>query len=196
MGFFTQRDHGELNRQTVIETKFRELAGQSYNSPRRAPAHDAPPPGEPPQNYAARWRASDRVDDNADRMLGQMIADAIKQIDRLLVELQAHRKRLLSEAARVERDLIDYATLSQSTMQSTKIITESLTHWNRTRNAPGIGAINIKEHDLSSAETFVPGVQPGGATFVQPAEDSGLTAVQPEPPAGADTRASWASVMI
>jgi hypothetical protein len=160
MGFFTQRDQGELNRQTVIEAKFREFVGQSYNSPRRAPAHDAPPPGEPPQDCAPRWRASekDRVDGNADRMLGQMTADAIKQIDRLLVELQAHRKRLLSEAARVERDLIDYAALSQSTMQSTKIITESLTHWNRIRNASGTG--EAKGHDRISA------------AFVQSADDN------------------------
>ena len=176
MGFFTQRDHGEPNRPTVIEAKFRAFAGQSYNSPRRAPAYDAPPPGEPPQNYAPHWRPSEkvRVDSNADRLLGQMTADAIKQIDRLLVELQAHRKRLLSEAARVERDLIDYAALSQSTMQSTKIITESLTHCNRIRNASGAG--DAKEHDRTSA-----------AAFVQPADDNGLIAAQPGTLAGTDS---------
>jgi hypothetical protein len=176
MGFFTQRDHGELNRPTVIKAKFREFAGQSHNSPRRAPAHDAPPPGETPQNYAPHRRASekDRVDGNADRLLGQMTADAIKQIDLLLVELQAHRKRLLSEAARVERDLISYAALSQSTMQSTKIITESLTHWNGIRNASGTG--EAKEHDRISA-----------AAFVQPAADNDLIAAQPETLADTDS---------
>jgi len=166
MGFFTQRDHGEPNR-PVIEAKFRE-SGQSYNPPRRAHTHEAPPRAEPSHNYAPRSRGEkDRVDGNPDRLLGQMTADAIKQIDRLLVELHAHRQRLLSEAARVQQDLVDYATLSQSTMQSTKIITESLTHWNRNRNAPGIA----KEHDR---------------TIVQPGEDDGLTAAQPETPAGAD----------
>jgi hypothetical protein len=175
MGFFTQRDHGELNRRTVVEAKFREFAGQSYNSPRRAPTHDAPPPDEPPQNYAPRWRAEkDRVDGNADWLPEQMAADVIKQIDRLLVELQAHRQQLLSDAARVQQDLVDYATLSQSTMQSTKIITESLTHWSRFRNAPGIG--NAEKHDHTSA-----------GAFVQPAEDNGLIAARPATPAGADS---------
>jgi hypothetical protein len=171
MGFFTQREHAELNRPTVV----RNFDGRSYTSPRRAPAHDARPPDEPPEYYAPRSRVEkDRVDGNADRLLEQMTADAIKQIDRLLVELQAHRKRLLSEAARVQQDLIDFATMSQSTMQSTKIITETLTHWNRIRNAPDVG--DAKEHDRNSA-----------ATFVQPAEESGLTAAQPETPVGADS---------
>jgi hypothetical protein len=174
MGFFTQREHGELNRPTVIEAKFREFAGRN-NSPRRAPAHEAPWPDEPPQNYAPRWRAEkDRVDGKADRLLEQMTADAIKQIDWLLVELQAHRQRLLSEAARVQQDLVDYATLSQSTMQSTKIINESLTYWNRNRKAPGIG--EAKEYDRTST-----------AAFVQPGDNSGLTAAQPETSTGMDS---------
>ena len=58
-------------------------------------------------------------------------------------------------------------------MQSTKIITESLTHWNRIRNASGID--EAKEHDRISAAAFVPS-----------GEDRGSTAALPETPAGAD----------
>jgi hypothetical protein len=178
MGFFTQREHPEPNRRTVIEGKSREFAGQSYNSPRRAPAHDAPPRDEPPQNYAPRWRAEkDRVDGNADRLREQMTVNAIKQIDRLLVELQAHRQRLLNEAARVQQDLVDYAALSQSTMQSTKIINESLTHWNRIRNAPGMA----EEHDRAST-----------GAFMQTGDASSLTAAQPETPGGTESASAEA----
>jgi hypothetical protein len=173
MGFFTQRDPPEPNRPTVVEGKFREFAGRSYNPSRRAPAHDAPPRDEPSQSYAPQSRAEkDRVNGNADRLLGQMTSDAIKQIDRLLVELQAHRQRLLSEAARVQKDLVEYATLSQSTMQSTKIITGSLTHWNRNRDAPGVA----KERDRAST-----------GTFAQTGDASSLTAAQPETPAGTES---------
>jgi hypothetical protein len=169
VGFFTQREQGEPNRPTVIEGKFPEFAGRSYNSPRPAPAHDAPPPDESPQN----WRAeNDRVDGKANRLLGQMTADALKQIDWLLVELHAHRQRLLSEAARVHQGLLDYTTLSQSTMQSTKIITESLMHWSRNRNAPGIA----KEHHRAST-----------GAFVQTGDASNLTAAQPETSAGTES---------
>jgi hypothetical protein len=167
MGFFTQREHPELNRPRLIEGKFREFAGQTYNSPRRTPAHDTPLPDEPPQNYAQNGVRKDRADGNADWLPEQMATDVIKHIDRLLLELQAHRQRLLSQGARVHQDLVEYATLSQSTMQSTKIITESLTHWKRNRDAPAVA----KERDR---------------TVVQPGENSGLTTAHPATPANSD----------
>jgi hypothetical protein len=52
------------------------------------------------------------------------------EIDNLIVELQMQREKLLSESARVQRDIVEFARLSQSTMQSTKIIAESLVYWN------------------------------------------------------------------
>jgi hypothetical protein len=167
MGFFTQREHAELNQ--------RRDRTEGNTSPRRVAAHHDAPQFESRGNYAPRWSASEknRADGDAGRLLEQMTADAIEQIDRLLVELQARRKRLLSEAARVQRDLVDYATLSQSTMQSTKIIAESLTHWNRIRNAPRMGESD--EQDRTSAGAF------------ELCEDSGFTAAQPETPAGTDS---------
>ena len=35
----------------------------------------------------------------------------------------------MQEGARVQREITEYAHLSQSAMQSTKIIAESLSHW-------------------------------------------------------------------
>jgi hypothetical protein len=58
---------------------------------------------------------------------------SLKEVDDLIVELQRQREKLLSESARVQREIIEFATMSQSTMQSTKIIAESLTYWNRIR---------------------------------------------------------------
>jgi hypothetical protein len=47
---------------------------------------------------------------------------------------------LQNEAARVQREIVEYATLSQAAMQSTRIIAESLTRWKRLPPAevPGI----------------------------------------------------------
>jgi len=179
MGFFTQREHAELNQpRDRTEGKIREFVGRGYTPRRQVAAHDAPP-FESPENYAPRWLASekDREDGNVGRLLEQMTADAIEQIDRLLVELHARRKRMLSEAARIQRDLVDYATLSQSTMQSTKIIAESLTHWNRTRNAPGMGEADEQDRTRAGA-------------FEELRDDSGLTAAQPETPAVTDSASS------
>jgi len=44
-------------------------------------------------------------------------------------ELQTLREMLQSEGARVQREITEYAHLSQSAMQSTKIITDSLSKW-------------------------------------------------------------------
>ena len=41
--------------------------------------------------------------------------------------MQILRDALHSEAARVQREIVQYSTLTQATMQSTKIIAESLT---------------------------------------------------------------------
>ena len=45
---------------------------------------------------------------------------------------------LHTEGARVQREIVEYATLSQAAMQSTKIIAESLTHWKKVPDAPSM----------------------------------------------------------
>ena len=50
----------------------------------------------------------------------------MQEMDNLIAELKALREKLQSEAARVHREIIEYATLNQSAMQTTKIISESL----------------------------------------------------------------------
>ena len=52
-----------------------------------------------------------------------------ERLDRLMGELHTLRELLQSEGARVQREITEYAHLSQSAMQSTKIITESLAKW-------------------------------------------------------------------
>ena len=49
-----------------------------------------------------------------------------QEIDNLIAELQAMRERLQSEGSRVQQRVVDYATMSQSAMQSVKAISESL----------------------------------------------------------------------
>jgi hypothetical protein len=39
-------------------------------------------------------------------------------------------------AARMQREIVEYATLSQAALQSTKIIAESLTQWKKVSDAP------------------------------------------------------------
>jgi hypothetical protein len=122
VGFFTTRERADLERSTPdVEGKARELARRDF-APRRRVQDRAPD--------------NDLVAGNAGALLGQVTGASLKQIDALIVELQSHRERLLAEGARVQRAIVEYAKMSQSTMQSTRIISESLSYWNRIPESP------------------------------------------------------------
>ena len=53
-------------------------------------------------------------------------------------ELQAVRDMLHREAARVQREIVQYSTLTQAALQSTKTIAESLEQW---RTAPDLRTV-------------------------------------------------------
>ena len=69
-------------------------------------------------------------------LLQRVAGFSVAEIDRLMSELQTLRDLLHSEGVRVQREIAGYAHLSQSAMQSTKIITESLAMW-KTKRAAG-----------------------------------------------------------
>ncbi len=69
---------------------------------------------------------SEVVANNINTLLQRVAGFSVAEIDRQMAELRILRERLQSEGARVQREITEYARLSQSAMQSTKIITESL----------------------------------------------------------------------
>ncbi|HZN27890.1 MAG TPA: hypothetical protein VFB68_03720 [Xanthobacteraceae bacterium] len=64
-------------------------------------------------------------------LLQRVVGASVEQIDDVIFELQAFRQRLDNESARMQREIVEYATMSQAAMQSTRIIAESLTNWKR-----------------------------------------------------------------
>ncbi|HEY7666299.1 MAG TPA: hypothetical protein VH934_24535 [Xanthobacteraceae bacterium] len=75
---------------------------------------------------------------NINALLQRVAGTSVQEIDRLITELQTLRDMLHSEAARVQREIVEYATLSQAALQSTKIIAESLTQWKKVPDAPSL----------------------------------------------------------
>ena len=69
---------------------------------------------------------SDLVANNINSLLQRVAGTSVQEIDRLIAELQSLRETLSTEGERVGREIARYATLSQSAIQSTKIIGESL----------------------------------------------------------------------
>jgi hypothetical protein len=87
-------------------------------------------PGRQPENE------SELVASNINSLLQRVTATSVQEIDKLITELESSRDMLQSEAARVQREIIQYSTLSQAARQSTKIITESLTQLKKVPDAP------------------------------------------------------------
>lgn len=75
---------------------------------------------------------------NIGSMLQHVSGTSVQEIEKLIAELQILRDMLQKEAARVQREIVEYATLSQAAMQSTKIIAESLTQWKKVPDAPSL----------------------------------------------------------
>jgi hypothetical protein len=116
MKFFRTLESAELDRPARTATPTRELG-------RREPA---PRPRPPEQDR-------DVVEDSLGFLLRRVAGNSVETLDEVIVELKILRKTLQSEGARVEREVIEYATLTQAALQSTRIIAESLAHW---RQAP------------------------------------------------------------
>jgi hypothetical protein len=81
---------------------------------------------------------SEIIASNISSLLQRVAGTSVQEIDKLIGELQTLRDRLAEEGARVQREIVEYATLSQAAMQSTKIIAESLTHWKKIPDAPSL----------------------------------------------------------
>src|SRR5580693_6354346 len=94
-------------------------------------------------------------------LLQRVAGSSMDEINKLTAELQATRHLLQSEATRIERQIIEYAHLSQSAMQTTKGIAD---HLASSRTGP----------DRPSSEDKAPLPDPGSQ------EDSRIPAHHPQ----------------
>jgi hypothetical protein len=123
MGVFKSReiDDGETKTADVeVEGEIRDFVRRDVASLRR------------PDNE------SEVVANNIGTLLSRIAGSSVQEIDRLIGELQRVRDLLQNEGARVQREIVEFATLSQAAMQSTKVISDSLTTWKRVPDAPSM----------------------------------------------------------
>jgi hypothetical protein len=123
MTFLKTREPAEIDTsaETEVEGEIREFVRRDVVGLRRQPESD-----------------SEMVANNINQLLQRVAGTSVQEIDKLITELQTLRDTLQSEAARVQREIVEYATLSQAALQSTKIIAESLTHWKKVPDAPSL----------------------------------------------------------
>ena len=121
MTFLKTRESADIDTsaETEVEGEIREFVRRDVVGIRRQPESD-----------------SDLVANNINQLLQRVAGTSVQEIDKLISELQTLRDTLQSEAARVQREIVEYATLSQAALQSTKIIAESLTPLKKAPDAP------------------------------------------------------------
>ena len=123
MTFLKTREPAEIETsvETEVEGEIREFVRRDVVGARRQPESD-----------------SELVANNINQLLQRVAGTSVQEIDRLISDLQMLRNRLYEEGERVQREIVEYATLSQAALQSTKIIAESLTHWKKVPDAPSL----------------------------------------------------------
>ena len=136
-----------------MDRKVRDVVRSEFAPRRHRPDSDLP--GH--VDLVMRQRPADNnLGGHVGSVIQQVTESSLQEIDDLSVVLRRRREELLSESAHVQRAVIEYAKLSQSTMQSVRLITESLSHLNRVSAPPHNGENHVgdvsKEHrDSGSA---------------------------------------------
>ena len=123
MSLIKTREPADMDKsgESEVEGEIREFVRRDVATLRRPPESD-----------------SEMVASNISSLLQRVSGTSVQEIDKLIGELQTLREMLANEGARVQREIVEYATLSQAAMQSTKIIAESLGHWKKVPDAPSM----------------------------------------------------------
>jgi hypothetical protein len=79
------------------------------------------------------------VTNNLASLLERVAGTSLQEIDFLIGELQTLRDKLQIDETRVQRAIANYTTLSQSTLHSTKVISECLANWKQSSRRLGRG---------------------------------------------------------
>jgi len=157
MGFFTARERAALGKSAEIRER---------DNVRELMRHDDPPPRRRPANPPANPDVTGHVG-----TLVQHVSDSsLKKIDDLIAQLQRRREQLLGEGTRIERAIAEYAKLNQITLESTRIITESLSFLRKVPDAPSImepqATAVATEENVDDGIATAPSTQPSDEVTV------------------------------
>jgi len=125
-----EREATGLERVEAVEGEIREFMRSDADGMRQPPKNDCK-----------------IVADNIPSVIQRVSANGVREIDRLIGDLKILRERLHDEGERVQREIVQYAAMSQAAMQWSKIIAGSLRHG----EGPGVPSPSVlKAKDFSS----------------------------------------------
>ena len=106
-----------------LEGEIRELVCRDATAPRLQPDND-----------------NELAAGNVGSLLQRVSGISVQEIEKLMAELQILRDILQNEAARVQREIVEYVVLMQGARQSMRTISESLSFWKNDRDIPRVSA--------------------------------------------------------
>jgi hypothetical protein len=74
-------------------------------------------------------------------MVQQVSDGAVRRIDAVIADLRHRREAILGESMRMRREIVAYAKLNQSTMDSTRIISKSMASLVKPPDAPSMSEL-------------------------------------------------------
>ena len=92
------------------------------------------------QHYHHRGKDSELTATHVGSLVQRVSGTSVQEIEKLIAELHMLRETLQNEAARVQREIMGYAILTQDARQSLRTISESLSFWKEDRDAPRVSA--------------------------------------------------------
>jgi ElaB/YqjD/DUF883 family membrane-anchored ribosome-binding protein len=91
---------------------------------------------------------SEMVASSINSVLQRATTTSVQEIDKLITELQTLSDTLHSERARVQREIVQYSTLTRAALESTKVIAESLTQFKKAPDA--LALPDLKDRSVAS----------------------------------------------
>jgi hypothetical protein len=69
------------------------------------------------------------IGNNLSSLINRVSRASVSELDMLIAELQELRNFLLNEGQRIQREITEYTRANQATIESTRVITDSLARW-------------------------------------------------------------------
>ena len=98
---------------TALKTKLEDNGGDQVQTDNRA--KDASPAGE-------------LTTDSVTKYLQRTSAISCAEIDALISELHRLREKLVADSGRIEQGVVEFATLNQSVIRLTEVVSDSVAH--------------------------------------------------------------------
>jgi hypothetical protein len=114
---------GEYAAASEVEAGIREFVRNDIAYLRRPAVMNTPESLEPGAEAAVN---------NVNTLIQRVAGTSLSEIENLISELESLRDLLHAEGQRVQREISDYAQLSQAAIKSTRIIAENVAQWKRT----------------------------------------------------------------